>query len=361
MFWIGFADRGARFISTCVRPQRVANPSVNIDSNMMYRQACGAKSHEMHPKRTMVGIGSVAHHPLELNSDKKRGILIWRGVLSIAGRDFPARQVPNSTHSLSFEPTADRCLVAVRCRLSLRLALAGRLCFFPLTRSPRIGAIPFLGSPFDDCTSEKLRVANLRSPGTLVFSSSCPESNATAQLAFARVPAEARENLVQEAVVSSMLAYVRLYERGRTAVAFASVLVKYAVAQIRDGRRVGSKLNNRDVTSPYAQKQRPITIERLDRFDREEGVWLEAVVEDHHTPVIDQAAFRLDFPQWLSTFNRRDRKIAELLAAGHNTGDVARRFGLSAGRISQKRREYAESWRRFHGEPPCLQSTQKAA
>jgi hypothetical protein len=181
------------------------------------------------------------------------------------------------------------------------------------------------------------------------------------QLAFAKLPAEAREDLVQEAVANSMVAYVRLYERGRTNVAFASVLGRYAVAQIRDGRRVGNKLNNRDVTSPYAQKQKAIVVERLDRFDRDEGVWIEAVVEDHRTPVADQVAFRLDFPRWLSTFKRRDRKIAELLAAGHTTGDVAKRFGLSAGRISQKRWEFAESWRRFHGEPPRQRRIPKAA
>lgn len=188
-----------------------------------------------------------------------------------------------------------------------------------------------------------------------------PRITRYAQLAFARLPAEAREDLVQEAIANSRVAYVRLYEQGRTTVAFASVLVRYAVAQIRDGRRVGNRMNNRDVTSEYAQKQKPITIERLDRFDRDENVWIEAVVEDHHTPVADQVAFRLDFPRWLSTFNRRDRKIAELLAAGHNTGDVAKRFGLSPGRISQKRREYAESWRQFHGEAPRPQPTPKAA
>ena len=140
-----------------------------------------------------------------------------------------------------------------------------------------------------------------------------------------------------------MVAYVRLYERGKTEVAFASVLARYAIAQIRDGRRVGKRLNILDVSSEYAQARKQIVLERLDHYDRNEEGWVEAVVEDHHTPVADQVAFRLDFPHWLSTFTRRDRKIAELLAAGHNTGDVARRFHLSPGRISQKRREYAES------------------
>jgi hypothetical protein len=35
---------------------------------------------------------------------------------------------------------------------------------------------------------------------------------------------------------------------------------------------------------------------------------------------------------------------------GNGTTDVAKRFKLRAGRISQLRRELAESWRRFVGE-----------
>ena len=31
------------------------------------------------------------------------------------------------------------------------------------------------------------------------------------------------------------------------------------------------------------------------------------------------------------------------------TGDAARQFNVSAGRISQKRREYLESWQEFQG------------
>ena len=44
-----------------------------------------------------------------------------------------------------------------------------------------------------------------------------------------------------------------------------------------------------------------------------------------------------------------------MLAKGERTSDVARKFGLSNGRISQIRLELAASWRRFVGdaEPPA--------
>ena len=62
----------------------------------------------------------------------------------------------------------------------------------------------------------------------------------------------------------------------------------------------------------------------------------------------------------LSQFPDRDRQIAEALAAGSRTGEVAEEFEVSAGRISQMRREFKESWEAFHGEeeetgePTCV-------
>lgn len=77
---------------------------------------------------------------------------------------------------------------------------------------------------------------------------------------------------------------------------------------------------------------------------------MEAVVEDHHTPVPDQVAFRCDFPAWLKNLSVRNRRIAQALAVGHSTGEVAKRFGVSAGRISQMRREMHRSWQEFQDE-----------
>jgi hypothetical protein len=177
-----------------------------------------------------------------------------------------------------------------------------------------------------------------------------PQITRYAQAAFRHLDAECRDDLIEEVIANAMIAYVRLVELGKADLGYPTVMARFAIAQIRDGRRVGCRLNIRDVASSYAQRKKHLVVERLDRFDEAEGSWREAVVEDHQTPIADQVAFRVDFPRWLATFNRRDRRIAELLAAGHKTGEVARRFGLSPGRISQKRAEYYRSWRKFHGE-----------
>jgi DNA-binding NarL/FixJ family response regulator len=58
----------------------------------------------------------------------------------------------------------------------------------------------------------------------------------------------------------------------------------------------------------------------------------------------------LDFEAWLSRMPSRRRQIAEYLAQGHQTIDVAKRFRLSPGRISQIREEFRRSWLAFQSD-----------
>ena len=46
--------------------------------------------------------------------------------------------------------------------------------------------------------------------------------------------------------------------------------------------------------------------------------------------------------------------IAEALAVGSTTGEVARRFNLSSGRVSQLRQEFHRSWQEFQGDTAVL-------
>ena len=169
--------------------------------------------------------------------------------------------------------------------------------------------------------------------------------------AFAHLDPESREDAVAETIANAAVAFVRLVQLGKAHQAFPTVLVRYSISQVREGRRVGSHLRIGEVLSSYAQRRKGFVVERLDRFDREADEWLEAIVEDHRTPVPDQVAFRIDFPNWLTRLSRRNRRIAEALALGNSTSQVAKRFKLSPGRISQLRGELYQSWRTYHGDP----------
>ncbi len=192
-----------------------------------------------------------------------------------------------------------------------------------------------------------------------VFLAMLPQILRIAGSACSQFGGEAREDFVQEVVANSLVAFVALVRRGKMDLAFPSVLSRYAVAQIREGRRVGNRLNVREVLSSYAQRQKGFRVESLDQFDEAEQAWTEAeqawteaVVEDKTAGPDDIARTRIDFSEWLSSLKRRDRRLAVFLARGESTQAAAKNFKVSNGRVSQLRRELAENWRQFVGDEP---------
>jgi hypothetical protein len=177
-----------------------------------------------------------------------------------------------------------------------------------------------------------------------------PKITQYAKHAFRHLPPDARAEAVADVVANAMLAFVRLFDRGKIDLAYPTVLARFGIAQHRCGRRVGTKLNVRDATSPYCRAMKRIIVGRLDHFDDEEQAWKEILVPDDHASPAELAASRIDFPEWLRTLSPRDKKLAMKLAAGESTGKVARIFRITAGRVSQLRRELRDAWLRFHGE-----------
>jgi hypothetical protein len=180
-----------------------------------------------------------------------------------------------------------------------------------------------------------------------------PRIRQHAVLSFRHLKPEAREEAVQEVVCNALKAFVRLVELNKTGIAYPTVLARYGVAQVRGGRKVGASLNIRDVSSDYCQQRKNVVLERLDHYDSEEESWAEIVVEDKHSGPAVVATTKIDFTEWLRSLPCRVRRIAKLLATGEKTGIVAERFGVSAGRISQLRKELAEGWKKFQGEAPA--------
>jgi hypothetical protein len=167
---------------------------------------------------------------------------------------------------------------------------------------------------------------------------------------FGHLDPQAKEEATAEVVAAAFIMFVGLVRDGRESLAFPSVLAMYGVRRVRIGRMAATPMNVRDISSLYCQLQKGISVERLDRFDREENAWREVVVEDKHATPADVARVRIDFSDWLRTLPRRTRRIAETLSTGETTGNVAKRFHVSAGRVSQLRRELKESWNEFVGD-----------
>ena len=163
-------------------------------------------------------------------------------------------------------------------------------------------------------------------------------------LAFCRLDPEAREDAMEEGIVHSLLAYVRLHDQGRAEVTTASSLAWYSSRQVKRGRPAAGRMNAKEPLSRYGQISNDIEIER------QPGNWIDAIVADKRAAVPDQVAAKMDVGAWFATLTKRMKEIAKDLAFGCSTSEVARKHGVTAGRISQLRRVLEESWEAFQHE-----------
>ena len=169
-----------------------------------------------------------------------------------------------------------------------------------------------------------------------------------------------KEDSVAEAVALAWRSFLRLAHRGRDATQFASALASLVVRAVRSGRRLAGQQRARDVMSPAAQRRRGFRVEELlpsaaagerphgePSGQRRQDAFEERLRDNTQTPVFDQVVFRCDFPAWLATLTARNRQVLDELMAGEGTGEVARKFGLSPGRVSQLRRQFQGDWAVF--------------
>jgi hypothetical protein len=149
-----------------------------------------------------------------------------------------------------------------------------------------------------------------------------------------------------EVIANSYAAFRRLVARGKATLAYPTVLARFALRQIRDGRRLGCKRNVLDVMSAYAQRKKAFGVCSLSAVKGATD-WHALVVEDRHASPAEIAGFRMDFADWLQRLQKSKRQIALRLAEGYTTNEVAAYFGLTPGRISQLRKQLCENWQTF--------------
>ena len=174
-----------------------------------------------------------------------------------------------------------------------------------------------------------------------------------------------KADAIAEMVALSWRWFVRLVQKGKDPAQFPSILATFAARAVQSGRRLTRMERPKDVLSPRAQQLHDFKVESLPVSTRasfehlyssphgqqRQDTFEERLRDNTVTPVPEQVSFRLDFPAWLKTRTERDRQVVEDLMVGERTGDVAARHGLTAGRVSQLRRDFLEDWLRFCASP----------
>ena len=172
-----------------------------------------------------------------------------------------------------------------------------------------------------------------------------------ARIQFRKLRPQRREEAIQEAIASACVSYQILAAQGRLHDAHPSTIATYAVRHVRDGRHVGGHQDGvRDALSPKASWRQGHQVMSLPPSGAGCDGWKQLVTACRKASIPDLAAFRIDFGRWLRTLGKRDRKIISALVSGERAYQVAGRFGITQGRVSQLRRRYERDWRIFQGE-----------
>jgi hypothetical protein len=188
--------------------------------------------------------------------------------------------------------------------------------------------------------------ARAPTPVPPAFAALLPRLRTHAGVRFRHLSPVDREEAVADVVAYGFASFLRLRARGKDPTAFPAVFAHFVTRAVANGRGVARRLSTRDLAAARSRGGR-VAIYKLDD-PMPGGGWWRDLALDRRIRVDDQAAFNLDFPVWLATLPAVKRNVAQLLARGHGTTEVARGTGVSAGRVSQLRRELADSWLDFH-------------
>jgi hypothetical protein len=196
------------------------------------------------------------------------------------------------------------------------------------------------------------------------FLSILPRIERHARVYFRQFSQVTKEEAVADVVALSWKWFCRLAERGKDVNRFVSALATYAAKAVQNGRRLCGQLKAKDVLSERAQRRHGFRVEPLPISTRTSHSELHSISGQRHldayeerlrdntrTPPDEAAAFRIDWPAWLTTRTERDRRIIEAMSLNERTLVLSRRFGISPARVSQLRRAFHDDWNRFTQAP----------
>lgn len=129
------------------------------------------------------------------------------------------------------------------------------------------------------------------------------------------------------------------WQFARTAGPTATVgsCVRYAVTRAKSVRMLGMSVRSID----HPRNSNEVSREHLDVSDLFSGIYRE---RDDPAVIVQ---VRLDFADWLESLSPLQVTVVRLLVNGERPSDVAKAAGVSAGRVSQLRRELLANWNEF--------------
>ena len=158
-----------------------------------------------------------------------------------------------------------------------------------------------------------------------------PRIRTAAAIAFRHVRGQDRDDLIAETVANAYVAMAALADRNALTSHFPSVLSRFAISQIKDGRRVDNRSNVREVLSEYSQKHKGFTVDRLDHFRRNRGRVARCSGRRPSAPAVRPRSDEARLRRLPAQPARPPSPDCQVLAKGESTSTASRKFGVSAG------------------------------
>ena len=167
-----------------------------------------------------------------------------------------------------------------------------------------------------------------------------------ARIAFRHYNPEEREEKIQAVLCNACAAVARLAELGKLDLCYASVLSRFSIAQVKDGRITGGHLNCLDISSRYCQRLKDSSLNGSTAVSETTKTNAgKVLVPDRRCSARRPRPYRAGLRRPAAMARRAETprpRIAQFarLRARRTCRD-ARKFRLTSGRVSQLRRELA--------------------
>jgi DNA-directed RNA polymerase specialized sigma24 family protein len=149
-----------------------------------------------------------------------------------------------------------------------------------------------------------------------------------------------RDDLAMDAIARAWESWRCIVTRGEDPISVGvHAIARNSVLNVASGRRFAGSGNPGSAGWEIMHRRSGYA-----RVDLPADAWMDPRV----TPA-DVAASKIDFESWIGTLADRDRGVLLALAIGHQGKEVAARYGISRGRVSQIRSAAETSWRSFSG------------
>jgi RNA polymerase sigma factor (sigma-70 family) len=153
------------------------------------------------------------------------------------------------------------------------------------------------------------------------------------------------DDVIQELTCMALQSYTSLVQQGKEV--FYTPIMQFAIKRYQDGRRFTGS-NRTDIHAHQTQILGRAKTYPLSEFEQNGELDEWNFMEDHRQHNAAEAAqWKIDYETWFANLAPRDQSIAKDLSYGYTTGEVAKKYKVSDGLISQYRKRYSDNWNNF--------------